>query len=145
MALSLYNFSQNWPAGVDKSYNLERSSFVSLSQLNSPDLLATTYPPSGPHLMKIPLTPTLPPAQCDWSLINKKCGIYVLSPIYIQRKMGFLIIQESLFSLKLWLKAVTFSNNDLEENITRHLDMIFSLSLRGKAQLLWEEFIDRHL
>ena len=67
----------NWPAGVGKSYNLVRS-FVSWSQLNSPDhtwwvfyspllytLLATTYPPSDPHLMKIPLTPTLSPNHCD--------------------------------------------------------------------------------
>ena len=65
-------------AGVGKSYNLVRSSFVSWSQLNSPDhtwwvfysplldtLLATTYPPSDPHLMKIPLTPTLSPNHCD--------------------------------------------------------------------------------
>ena len=71
--------------------------------------------------------------------------MYVLSPIYVQRKMGFLIIQVSLFALNPWLKAVSFSNNDLEKNLTRHSYMIFSLSLKGKAQILWEEFIDRHL
>ena len=68
-----------------------------------------------------------------WSLIDNKMRHYVLSPIYVQRKMGFLIIQVSLFALNPRLKAVSFSNNDLEENRTRHLYMIFSLSLNGKS------------
>ena len=94
------------------------------------------HPPSDPHLMSIPLTPTLPLTNVTWSLINNKMRHYVLSPIYVQRKMGFLIIQVSLFALNPRLKAVSFSNNDLEKNLTRHLYMIFSLSLKGKAQIL---------